>query len=889
MAAIDDVIEWAKKEIPDWQGDAVRRILTQEDLSAQDRLDLLAMLKERHGLGDAATPAPKPAPVEKGQVSGAPKAKVGVVLKALKDVKNVNAIPNDSYIPFGHEGLSVVYGENGAGKSGYNRILKRACSARDTTEPIHPNIFDEQPAGPASAIFKVGIAGGGDEEIPWTDGGAKSDALANIVVFDAKGARVIVDEENDISFLPYGTHVFERMISLLKDLRTSLEAERPTPALLAYKGIPPQTSSAKFLAALTAATSAAEIAAAIDWTDAHAKRLPLLKTKISEAESPDRNAKIRRLRSIVSLTRDLKSEISKIDAALPDTAVKVLRDAIDNAVAASQAVELAAKQSAGNEPLLGVGSAAWQALYNAAKDYSIQAAYPAKPFPVTEEGSRCVLCMQPLASDAQARLHRFHEFMEQEAKKKAARAEAALKTLMDELRALNFERFLPATDLAQEIKERDSGLADRISAYLSAMKTRANQMLLGGTQRQLTEVALATASPQAAVEQMELKISAELSELEKGLTATELQTLKQELQELEARQTLGLNKEEVQRHVELLLKVKNYNEAIAATNLNAISARGKKIISAAITPELQRALKVELEKLGAGHLPLDTKPTRSDGEVVHKLTLTKGKLPKKTPLTAILSEGEQRVVAVAGFLAELKITEGACPIVFDDPVSSLDHKFQGKIARRLAEVAQTRQVIVFTHDIGFLIDLQDCAAELGTVKLAAQTIRRKGMVPGYSAQGHPWHAMKVTERTELLLTKKLPKFEALHGQDMTKYNPAAAEVYGMLRETWEALVEDELLNKVVRRHSAAVKTTSLHEVEVNTPDYRTIHFGMKKCSEWMTGHDKSKALDQDRPDPKELRADIDSLLQFRKTIADRKKTLKDARAKAIEPATPAIG
>ena len=885
MAAIDDVIEWAQKELPDWQGDAVRRILTQDELTAKDRSDILAMVKERHGLGDTDTPAPAAVLVAKGQISGAPKAKVSLVLKALKDVKNVNAIPNDSYIPFGHEGLSVIYGENGAGKSGYGRVLKRACSARDTAE----SIYNEQPAGPASAIFKVSVGGAPDQEISWTDGGPKSDSLANIVVFDSKGARVIVDEENDISFLPYGTHVFEQMISLLKNLRATLEAERPVLAPLSYKGIPPQTSSARFVAALVATTSPHEITTATDWTETQANRLSALKTKISEAESPDRNAKIRRLRSTVNLTGDLKNDISKIETTLTDAKFNVLKIAIDNAVATTQAVELAANQSAGTEPLPGVGSAAWQALYHAAKAYSTQAAYPGKPFPVAGDGSRCVLCMQPLASEAGARMHRFHEFMEQEAKKNAAKAETALAALLDEIRSLNFERFLPTSDLAIEIRERDSSLADAITSYLASMKRRADQLLQAGLQRKIEAVESAAATPQLTIELFQLGISSELTELEKGLTPVELQTLKQELQELEARQTLNLNKDEVECHVQQLLKLKNYNEAIAATNITAISARSKKIISAASTPELQKALKAELGKLGAGHLPLDIKPTSSDGEVVHKLTLTKGKLPKKTPLTAILSEGEQRVVAIAGFLAEIDLAGLACPIVLDDPVSSLDHKFQGKIARRFAEVAATRQVIVFTHDIGFLIDLQDCAAELGSVKLAAQTIRRKGMVPGHSAQGHPWHAMPVTERAELLLTKKIPKFEVLFGKDMEKYNRAAAEVYGMLRETWEALVEEELLNKVIRRHSAAVKTMSLQEVEVSTPDNKTIYFAMKKCSEWMSGHDRSKELDVDRPDPKEIKADITSLSAFRKSIKDRRSTLKAARTQAIEPQTPEIG
>jgi len=221
MAAIDQVIEWAQKELPSWQADAVRRILTQNYLTPQDKLELLAMLKERHGLGDPNQPAPICVPIESGQISGSPRTKVTLVLKAISNVSNVNAIPNGSYIPFGHEGLTIIYGENSAGKSGYARLIKRACSARHSIEQIHSNIYEGAPASPASASFKVAIDGQEDQEIVWTDGAGKQDLLANIVFFDSKIARVIVDQENDISFLPYGTQVFEQLANLQTFLDTS--------------------------------------------------------------------------------------------------------------------------------------------------------------------------------------------------------------------------------------------------------------------------------------------------------------------------------------------------------------------------------------------------------------------------------------------------------------------------------------------------------------------------------------------------------------------------------------------------------------------------------------------------------------------------------------------
>lgn len=74
-------------------------------------------------------------------------------------------------------------------------------------------------------------------------------------------------------------------------------------------------------------------------------------------------------------------------------------------------------------------------------------------------------------------------------------------------------------------------------------------------------------------------------------------------------------------------------------------------------------------------------------------------------LAEILSEGEQKVIAIADFLAETFLRAGSAPIVFDDPVNSFDHRRVQEIAKRIAALSLEHQVVVFTHDIWFATDL----------------------------------------------------------------------------------------------------------------------------------------------------------------------------------------
>jgi recombinational DNA repair ATPase RecF len=77
-------------------------------------------------------------------------------------------------------------------------------------------------------------------------------------------------------------------------------------------------------------------------------------------------------------------------------------------------------------------------------------------------------------------------------------------------------------------------------------------------------------------------------------------------------------------------------------------------------------------------------------------------------IEGVLSEGEQRVHALALFFAELE----TCPqsvLVFDDPISSFDYNYITNYCARLRDFTlkhPTRQIIVLTHNWEFFVQLQ---------------------------------------------------------------------------------------------------------------------------------------------------------------------------------------
>lgn len=119
---IADVVTWAAEQ-PWWVrfGLAVR-IQTEGPLS-EAVLDEMASALVAHAVDGQALPGVPPAPVD------APVSHADVKLVAISGLESVNLLRDKERLPFHVAGLTVVYGDNGAGKSGYTRVLRQLVRA----------------------------------------------------------------------------------------------------------------------------------------------------------------------------------------------------------------------------------------------------------------------------------------------------------------------------------------------------------------------------------------------------------------------------------------------------------------------------------------------------------------------------------------------------------------------------------------------------------------------------------------------------------------------------------------------------------------------------------------------------------------------------------------
>jgi ABC-type cobalamin/Fe3+-siderophores transport system ATPase subunit len=251
----------------------------------------------------------------------------------------------------------------------------------------------------------------------------------------------------------------------------------------------------------------------------------------------------------------------------------------------------------------------------------------------------------------------------------------------------------------------------------------------------------------------------------------------------------------------------------------------------------------------------------------------------------ILSEGEQWALALACFLAEVGGDSSKHGIIVDDPVSSLDLGRLRRVALRLAqEAAAGRQVIIFTHNVLFFNEVADAAASLSEPVPVLRNYVRQSSAEGFgiiSETDEPWVQMPVTKRINVL-RERMKSFEGMNDFTTEGWRRTAKDFYTDLRETWERLVEEVLLGKVVERFNSDVKTQSLKGVDILDEDYRVVFWAMKRVSE-RSGHDMAAGKSIPVPTTADMKIDLEKLDGFR-TASARKKG--DAEKRRAEPEKP---
>ncbi len=610
MGIQDEIYKWLREFEP-WKQELFRRSSAAPDLAGDDVREIANLLLTQ------GTPVSVPREATRDELPGAERQGEPMVVRSLSDLHNVNAIDDGQRIEFG-PGLNVVYGRNGAGKTGYSRILKHAGRTLHR-ESVLANVRATASGGPSAVVT---VSTGDHEEAIALDLEAPGPAsLGRICIADADACDVYLTSDTEVDYVPASLASVRRFAAALKALDEELDRRRQDaiPADVDTK-IYGETGVGKLLAEMTAKTSEAAVLAMAELNDTElARKAELTKQRgaIDASETPKLRTAAERDASSAQALLDCLADLSR---RLDSEQVDARRRELGEFKTLQKASVMAAKEFEG-EPLDGIGSDPWRKLWQAARGY---AEHVGQGFPVDHDPANCPLCMQHLGQDARERLTRFDEFVRNDVNAKLEKAQRTFKEVLDSVPDIDVMRARHSH--AIELLGQGPG---QPGAQVTAWFEQAKRLVEAIRSKALDGVN-GLSSPPA----IDGWIKSRRAEAEKyaGLEKVEDQkAVIAELAELEARHLLAERRQEVVDYLVGLRTVESIEAAKGRLGRTATSRKMTELSRELIQANLQDALNHQLEALDFKGLEVTAKSKSPEGKP--KVGL-KFKTVDKVPLTA---------------------------------------------------------------------------------------------------------------------------------------------------------------------------------------------------------------------------------------------------------------
>ena len=613
MGEILEELEAWLREQPIWLREAAIRLVHYGEITGKDFDDLITLCKQEATMPEGSFADRKDKDILDGFLKDDDSTDLRLI--AISDLKGINALNPRKSLMLDEGNPIVVYGQTGSGKSGYVRVLKHACGARNPGK-LYSDITGAVPeAQGCKFAFEIN---GHTKETQWliTDG-VHSD-LSAIQIYDTDCADVYINAENELTYEP-------RPLSFLGDL--VLICDRVCDAIdreIASKGsTKPQlpdnlknTSGGKWYIGISHQTSEENINATCQWSDEELKKLKKIRQRLIE---PEPKIKAQALRAAQKQCCKILDNFASLSYSLSAQSCAHYLQVKNIAHHKRKAAAEDASKVFEGSPLSGVGAESWRLLWEQARNYSEHEVYRDKKFPHTEDDARCVLCQQDLDIDARKRLQSFEEFVTGALEREASMAEAELELLTSQIEAvMGLEDLTILIDAIGIIDENERRI---LLDFRDELEDRKQKLLRAQTGDEFGELegmgALSLLQTKAAA------LEADASQYDSALAQDERNKIEQDALEYETRKWLADNRHEIIKEVNRLKEINAIENAKRLTSTQRISIKKSSLAEKLITDSLLKRFKIELANLGAGEIPAEIVKVRTEkGRVFHRLILT---------------------------------------------------------------------------------------------------------------------------------------------------------------------------------------------------------------------------------------------------------------------------
>ena len=733
---------------------------------------------------------------------------------SLTNVEGVNALTENQTIDLANN-LTIIYGTNGAGKSGYVRLLKNVFYSKDN-EDILPNINIDSGHKPKAATFNFSSEG---TNIPLKYPDNIGNGIFNqFAVFDGDIGKKHLSLRNDFSFRPAGLQLFNEFNVALERLNGKLNIEIQSKSIanpFADDDIFQGESEIKtWLIQLSHNSKLEELNAHLPYSEEE-------KTKKVQIDKEYDDLKIalaqkdKALKELQTIKAQLAARIQNLvnsNTWFAQDQLNSVIKAITNCKTKEDTAQKEGVEKFKTDKIENIGSTEWKQFIEAAAKFAStqnEGEYPSL-------GDNCILCQQAINDDVpKSLICSYWAYIKSVAEQEAKTAKENLAKLKADYQKLSFNQFPETDTLAVWLKDKQETVLDNLKDELKK-------------QEALRQILVSNITDKKDILQVEIQIDLSalftISEtVDKEIKAFEDDEQNKKLGELLKKKTYLAHKEKLEaRYPDIETLHKNLIWVNKADQFNKRAVKKsstdteKRLSEEYFNTDYISEFNNECDKLN-GKFGIEIDARSSDARSNRQLFL-KGNDP-----SAILSEGEQKVIALADFIAETNITTINRGIILDDPVNSLDYERKETIAKRLVEISGSKQVIVFTHDVVFFKNLEKFGLGLFGKKspsIKFNTIRATGRnAIGTVISDHS------PVRDSLYTNPHLPKTYLQKAKRETDEDFSLSLIrsgFGALRSCYEAITATKVLASAVQRFDSLIRVSNIRSIKYDLPLYDRI-------------------------------------------------------------------
>lgn len=780
-------------ESPIWVQIAAKKLLTEKESLGAEDISLLADACLRESKKESVAFSP----VTLEDLS-AKQNFDSFSISSISNVKGVNAIEQTEPLSFSEEGLVAILGSNGSGKSGYARMLKRASG--NSSVQLLGNIYEKTRANPSCDITLLYDETEKTEHLDFAKQLIPSD-LQLIDVFDTAAANQYIGGQSSPSYLPVIFSVLMTIVGLCPLVKAEIENMKSAHASSALPALPLEARGSEIEEQLSRLSHKSKTEAFnVAWTADDEKAMEDAIAFVNET-SPEAKLKLNVIQ-MEAVDRVLAG-ITNLSKKLSESVLQEFSDSLGACSSIKKSQNDAAAILAGEIPL-DVSGETWKMLWDAAVDFANDCADPlANLSGDLTEDTLCPLCQRPLGDEGLRNMRTLKQHAESKLSLELKNAETKVAILRQRISAIKPRTLISETDIS--LCNLEEAEVETIMALVVSFEELKGSVIKANGAFPVKTIDSSTATK--LLEGSKKILSENADSLKEMLDDAAIKRQKTAIADLTAKKYLADNQTAIESEIERLAALDILGKAVKMTATNRISRKANELSEVLIAGEYIQAFQEELEIVSRGKISAELVKQKSEkGRIPYAIRLAGAGGTKENP-DDILSEGEKRVVALAAFFAEARRTPAGCPLIFDDPICSLDEEYEEGVLNRIVIESDNRQVVVFTHRISVVSELERMTNDGGYAFTARQIapcsdgIHKGNPVNEYLLKKKP------TSRLNQIIGDELAKLKKAEDANDTNLARCISEnACKHLRITIEACVEHVLIDSVVLRYRRDIQT-----------------------------------------------------------------------------------